>query len=170
MDPLNKKVPAAPDSERSPSTNVDPVKLTYNWEPSNLSVDLSKVYYEVLEAKTNELLFSSAGKIAIAHFLGKTLNQVKDYLDHEKSIWVPALQCEVFIRTGGITVPLRTGPVSKSWVATEPVKFIDIASLPDNRIYLYDKDRQITEYVFNSSAQAAWALDEKSEYQYINQC
>jgi len=93
-----------------PSANADSVRFTYNWKPVDLSVGRSKVNYEVLDAKTNELLFSSAGKIATAHFLGKTLNQFKDYLDHEKSVWISSLQCEVFIRTQGMPVSLKTGP------------------------------------------------------------
>jgi hypothetical protein len=71
-----------------PSTNVDPVKITYNWKPLNLSVYLSKVYYEVVNAKTDELLFSSVGKIAIAHFMGPRLfsSRRKKFIFFKKKI------------------------------------------------------------------------------------
>ena len=87
-----------------PSGNADSVRFIYNWKPKDLSVDRSKTYYEVLNAETNELLFSSSGITATAHYLGKTVNQFKDYLDHEKSVWISALQCKVFIRTQGAPV------------------------------------------------------------------
>jgi hypothetical protein len=103
-----------------PSANADSVRFTYNWKAEDLTVDRSKVKYNVLDANTNELLFTSTGKIATSLFLGKTLNQFKDYLDHEKSMWCSVLQCKVFIRTQGVFFsPLLRGekkPVNLTYV------------------------------------------------------
>lgn len=151
-------------NEIKPSLNTTPVKFKSKWSYSDKKLSRE---YEVFNADTGESVFKTNSKNQIVRFTNKTLNEVTDYLDHEKSVYSKKLGYKVFIRTADVMKPLKTGAVQTSWVVKTAITGFDPSNLPDGKVYLLDENKNLIGKSFMNAKDAAWVLDGKSEGQYI---
>ena len=149
----------------NPSLNSDSVKFTVNWyDRSNDRIKL----YHVIQANTNQVIATAPSKKRLISITGKNINQVTDYLDHEKAFFCKALDTMIVLRTIGAHVPIKTGAVQTSFITTESTVGFDVSTLQDGLIHLLDVSKQLTGRSFPSSTVAAWELDGKTSKMYIH--